>query len=130
MFQKISNLVTCAILPLLFCKCVTTQETASVQVPPVTVQGILYYPDESSRTYIVPAGAEIVGAGGANCRYVVESGGRMTAHTGMENIYEIKAGGSFKGFDHPATNCRVTYHNGAIVEQVQSGSGVVFSLVP
>ena len=50
-----------------------------MQMPPVVVQGIMYYPDGSSRTYIVPAGAEIVGAGGVNCRYVVESGGRMTA---------------------------------------------------
>jgi len=130
MFKKITYLFMWFVLPCLFCKCTTTQESASVQIPPVVVQGIMYYPDESSRTYIVPAGAEIVGAGGVNCRYVVESGGRMTAHTGTENIYEIKAGGSFKGFDHPATNCRVTYHNGASLEQVQAGTGVVFLLVP
>lgn len=90
----------------------------------------MFYPDGSNQTYIVPAGAEVIGAGGKNCRFIVQSGGKLSAHSGSENTYKIKAGGSFKGFDHPATKCRVEYENGAKVEQINTGDEVDFLLTP
>ena len=113
---------------LTLCQCVTTEQATSKN-PPIRVEGVLFYPDESNQTYIVPAGAEIIGAGGSNCRFIVENGGRMTAHSGTHNTYKVKAGGAFKGFDHPATHCKVEYQNGANVEKVEAGKGVTFSLV-
>ncbi|MDF1756402.1 MAG: hypothetical protein P1U89_26680 [Verrucomicrobiales bacterium] len=127
MIQKVKNLLAIAFLPLLLCQCVTTEQ-ATVKSPPITVQGTLFYPDEANQTYIVPAGAEIVGAGGNNCRYIVENGGKLTAHSGTDNTYKIKQGGFFKGFAHPANNCRVQYQNGAQIEKVQGGSEVAFEL--
>ena len=118
-----------AILSSLMGGCISTQVTGSSATPPIRVEGTLFYPDESRRTYVVPAGAEIIGAGGSHCRYIVERGGRMTAHSGNNNVYKIEAGGAFKGFDHPAANCRVQYESGANVERVQGGQGVVFSQV-
>lgn len=126
MLRHFQGFLVLALLPLFFCQCVTTTQQAAAKAPPITVAGQLFYPDGENQTYIVPAGAEIIGAGGKNCRYIVESGGSMTAHSGSNNTYEIKAGGSFKGFDHPAVDCQVRYQNGASVEQVQSGSGVCF----
>ena len=128
MMSKKLYIVTALLLPLFLCRCVTTEQ-ALAQTPPIVVQGTLFYPDDSNKTYIVPAGAEIIGAGGSNCRFIVESGGRMTAHSGTNNTYKIKSGGAFKGFDHPATNCRVQYQNGANVAQINAGKGVSFTLV-
>ena len=129
MFRNILALTTVIFLPVILCQCVTTEGTTSTSKPAITVEGTMFYPDGTNQSYIVPAGAEIIGAGGTNCRYIVENGGRMTAHSGKGNVYMIKSGGSFKGFDHPATNCRVQYQAGANVEQVQSGTGVRFNPV-
>ncbi len=114
-------------MPVVLCQCVTTQEAAVQKNPPIMVEGTLFYPDDADQTYIVPDGAEIIGACGHNCRYIVKSGGRMTAHSGTNNVYRIEDGGGFKGFDHPAENCQVKYAAGAKVEQVEAGRGVVFS---
>jgi hypothetical protein len=124
---RTATLISCTLLPLLFCKCVTTEEAAKKD-PPITVQGTLFYPDNANQTYVIPAGAEIIGAGGRNCRFIVENGGRMTAHSGTNNTYEIRTGGSYKGFDHPALNCRVEYQNGARIEKVKEGERVSFTL--
>lgn len=91
-----------------------------------TVQGTLFYPDEKGVTYRVPSGAQIIGAGGIDCVYIVESGGSVVAHSGKGNSYRIKSGGHFRGFTHPATDCTVTYEAGAIVETEQAGSGTTF----
>lgn len=92
----------------------------------VTVQGTSFYPDETGMTYIVPAGAQIIGAGGTNCRFVVQEGGSVTAHSGNNNAYEIKSGGHFRGFAHPAESTTVEYEAGAIIEQEESGPGTSF----
>ena len=128
MYRKAIQLLTCAGFLLLFCQCVSTQQQAAVKNPPITVQGIMYYPDGVNQTYIVPAGAEVIGAGGNNCRYIVESGGKLSAHSGTSNSYQIKAGGTFRGFAHPAKNCKVTYQNGAKILKEKSGDRVEFLL--
>lgn len=94
--------------------------------PTVTVQGTLFYPDEVGATYVIPAGAQIVGAGGKDCHYIVHSGGSITAHSGEGNTFKIHSGGHFRGFNHPATNCIVTYEEGAILEPEQGGPGTKF----
>jgi len=115
-------------MSLLLCQCVTTEQ-AAVRNPPITVEGILFYPDSADQTHIIPAGAEIVGAGGRNCRYIVENGGKITAHSGTDNTYQVKQGGTFKGFVHPARNCKIRYQNGANIERLQAGQGVSYTLV-
>lgn len=92
----------------------------------VTVQGTLFYPDAADTTYIIPEGAQIIGAGGRNCRFVVQSGGSLTVHTGENNVYQIASGGHFRGFAHPAKNCTVTYQPGAILEIEETGPGTSF----
>ncbi|MEM9018621.1 MAG: hypothetical protein AAGC68_16555 [Verrucomicrobiota bacterium] len=92
----------------------------------VTVQGTMFYPDELGKTFIVPAGAQVVGAGGKNCHFLIHAGGSLTAHSGDGNTYRVKAGGHFRGFAHPATNCTVSVEPGAIVETEQGGPGTVF----
>ena len=92
----------------------------------ITVQGTSFYPDEMGMTYIVPAGAQIIGSGGTNCRFVVQEGGSLTAHSGNGNIYEIKRGGHFRGFTHPAESSSVEYEAGAIIEQEEAGPGTQF----
>lgn len=87
----------------------------------ITVEGTSFYPDETGVTFIVPAGAQVIGAGGTNCRYLVQEGGSLTAHSGRGNVYEIKSGGHFRGFAHPATSSTVTYEPGATIEQEESG---------
>lgn len=109
---------------ILLSSCVTTPKVPAK--PPITVEGTLFYPDESNETYIVPKGAEIIGAGGQNCKFIVENGGRMTAHSGTNNTYVVKAGGAFKGFDHPANNCKVRCHAGSSVQPLKAGEGVEF----
>lgn len=86
----------------------------------------MFYPDETNATYRVPAGAQIIGAGGTNCRYIIEAGGSLTAHAGTSNTFEVKSGGHFRGFANPATNCTVTYEAGAVIEQEQVGEGTQF----
>lgn len=92
----------------------------------VTVQGTLFYPDESNTTFIVPAGAQIIGAGGNTCHYIVREGGSITAHSGDSNTFKIEKGGHFRGFAHPANNCTVAYEPGAVVEKEQAGPGTKF----
>lgn len=92
----------------------------------ITVQGTSFYPDETGMTFIVPSGAQIIGAGGTNCRYVVQEGGSLTAHSGQNNVYEIRSGGHFRGFTHPAESSTVKYEAGAVIEQEQVGPGTSF----
>ncbi len=91
-----------------------------------TVQGTEFYLDEKGITYRVPAGAQVIGAGGIDCVYIIENGGSVVAHSGTRNSYRVKAGGHFRGFAHPATNCTVTYEEGAVVEQEEVGPGTRF----
>ena len=91
-----------------------------------TVQGTMFYPDEKGMTYQVPSGAQIIGAGGIDCVYIIESGGSVVAHTGSGNSYRVKSGGHFRGFTHPATDCTITFEPGAIIEQEQVGVGTTF----
>ncbi len=127
MMQKAMRLLV-ALAPLLLCQCVTT-EMATTSGPPITVEGTLFFPDESNRTYIIPAGAEIVGAGGTGCRYIVKNGGKLCAHSGSKNSYRIEQGGHFKGFTHPASHCRVEFEPGATIEIVEKGPGVTLSQI-
>lgn len=128
MRRVILPILTALTFPFLLCQCLTTQYQtgAGASRPPVTVEGTLFYPDENNVTYHIPEGAEIIGAGGKNCHFIVEEGGRMTAHSGYANTYEIMSGGSFKGFDHPATKCEVVFEEGAIIEQLETGERVSF----
>ncbi|MEM7601576.1 MAG: hypothetical protein AAF357_09195, partial [Verrucomicrobiota bacterium] len=100
-----------------------TTALADVESPvrQVVVEGTLFYPDEENVIYIVPGGAEVIGAGGRNCRYIVEEGGALSAHGGDGNTYLIKPGASFSGFAHPANNCRVHLSEGATVDLQQAG---------
>lgn len=102
-----------------------TGETAAA-AQTLTVQGTLFYPDEVGVTYIVPTGAQVIGAGGKDCHYIVQAGGSVTAHSGEGNSFKIQSGGHFRGFLHPATNCVVTYEAGAIIELEQGGPGTRF----
>ncbi|MEM1442042.1 MAG: hypothetical protein AAGF67_06840 [Verrucomicrobiota bacterium] len=92
----------------------------------VNVEGTLFYPDEVGVTYVIPSGAQVIGAGGKDCHYIVHQGGSITAHAGEGNTFKIHSGGHFRGFNHPATNCVVTYEPGAIIEPEQSGPGTRF----
>ena len=91
-----------------------------------TVQGTMFYPDEKGMTYQVPSGAQIIGAGGIDCVFIIESGGSVVAHTGSGNSYRVKSGGHFRGFTHPAIDCTITFEPGAIIEQEQVGVGTTF----
>lgn len=95
----------------------------------IRVQGVLHFPDEAGKTFIVGEGCEIIGAGGANCTYIVEPGGKIEAHSGNGNRYKIKEGGYFKGFNHPAENCFVEFSQTATVEQIEAGPGTTFTMV-
>ncbi len=108
------------------CQCETMDTTGSASGPTVTVDGTLFYPDEVGATFIVPTGAQVIGAGGKDCHYIVQSGGSITAHAGEGNTFKIQAGGHFRGFAHTATNCVVTYEAGAIIEPEQGGPGTRF----
>ncbi len=112
------------LLALLLVQCETMETTGSSGS--VTVQGTLFYPDEKGMTYRVPAGAQVIGAGGVDCVYIVENGGSVVAHSGKGNSFRVKSGGHFRGFAHPATDCTVTYEAGAIIEQEQTGPGTRF----
>ncbi|MDF1826604.1 MAG: hypothetical protein P1U68_18315 [Verrucomicrobiales bacterium] len=111
---------------LLFSHCETMDTTGSTGGATVTVEGTLFYPDEVGATFIVPAGAQVIGAGGKDCHYIVRSGGSLTAHAGEGNTFKIETGGQFRGFAHTATNCVVTYESGAIIEPEQGGPGTRF----
>lgn len=112
---------------LLLCHCKTMEEASSApDARNVTVEGTLFYPDETNVTYTVPAGAQVIGAGGTTCRYIIEAGGSVTAHAGTSNTFEVKSGGHFRGFTHPATNCTVQYEVGSVIEQEQVGVGTQF----
>ncbi|MEM7602060.1 MAG: hypothetical protein AAF357_11680 [Verrucomicrobiota bacterium] len=102
------------------------ETNASANGPTITVEGTLFYPDEVGATFIIPTGAQVIGAGGKNCHYIVQTGGSLTAHAGEGNTFKVMTGGHFRGFLHPATNCVVTYESGAIVETEQSGPGTRF----
>ncbi|MDF1658688.1 MAG: hypothetical protein P1U58_13820 [Verrucomicrobiales bacterium] len=106
------------------CETMETGETASG--PTITVEGTLFYPDEVGATIIIPVGAQVIGAGGKDCHYIVQAGGSLTAHSGESNTFKINAGGHFRGFSHPATNCVVTYEEGAIIEPELGGPGTRF----
>lgn len=110
----------------LLTQCETMESGAVGTAGTVTVQGTMFYPDEKGVTYRVPAGAQIIGAAGVDCVYVVENGGSVVAHTGTGNSYRIKSGGHFRGFTHPATDCTITFEAGAIIEQEQTGPGTTF----
>lgn len=106
--------------------CKTTPSAPPTPQKSVTVNGTLFYPDDASTTYLVPEGAQIIGAGGADCRFVIENGGSVTAHSGTRNTYHVKSGGHFRGFAHPATDSKVTYEAGAVIEQEQVGTNTFF----
>lgn len=91
-----------------------------------TVVGTEFYLDEKGVTYRVPAGAQVIGAGGIDCVFIIEGGGSVVAHSGTRNNYRVKSGGHFRGFAHPATDCTVTCEPGSIVEQEQTGPGTRF----
>jgi len=107
-------------------QCETMETGAAGASGSVTVSGTMFYPDEKGLTYRVPSGAQIIGAGGTDCVFVIESGGSVVAHSGNGNSYRVKSGGHFRGFTHPATDCTITYEPGAIIEQEQTGPGTTF----
>jgi len=111
---------------LLLTQCETMDATVPGSVSNVVVEGTLFYPDESGVTYRVPAGAQVIGAGGSDCIYIIETGGSVMAHSGSGNSYRVKTGGHFRGFTHPATDCTITYEAGAVIEQEQIGPGTTF----
>ena len=111
-------------VPLLLAQCETMDVPGSGASR--TVQGTEFYLDEKGVTYRVPAGAQIIGAGGIDCVFIIENGGSVVAHSGTRNSYRVKSGGHFRGFAHPASDCTVTYEPGAIVEQEQAGPGTKF----
>lgn len=115
------------ILPLFLTHCETmeggTAAAAPAAKPEVVVEGTLFYPDETGLSYRVPTGAQIIGAGGTDCVFIIESGGSVAAHSGTNNSYRVKSGGHFRGFTHPATNCTITAESGAVIEQEQLGPG-------
>ncbi len=114
-----------AALSLTQCETLETTTAPGSDVNKV-VSGTLFYPDERGVTYRVPAGAQVIGAGGVDCVYLIENGGSVTAHSGNGNRYRVQAGGHFRGFTHPASNCTVTYEAGAVIEQEQLGPGTTF----
>lgn len=107
-------------------QCETMDTTAPGSDVSKVVTGTLFYPDERGVTYRVPAGAQVIGAGGVDCVYLIENGGSVTAHSGNGNRYRVKTGGHFRGFAHPASDCTVTYEAGAVIEQEQLGPGTTF----
>lgn len=111
---------------LLLTSCETLETGAAGTTGTITVQGTLFYPDEKGYTYRVPAGAQIIGAGGSDCIFIIENGGSVVAHSGNGNSYRVRSGGHFRGFAHPATDCNVTYEAGALIEQEQAGPGTNF----
>jgi hypothetical protein len=113
-------------LALILAQCETMDTGEAVSGPTITVEGTLFYPDEVGATFIVPTGAQVIGAGGKDCHYIVQTGGSLTAHAGESNTFKIQSGGHFRGFSHPATNCVVTYEAGAIIEPEQGGPGTRF----
>lgn len=113
-------------IALVFSHCETMDTAGTASGATVTVEGTLFYPDELGSTFIVPAGAQVIGAGGKDCHYIVQSGGSLTAHAGEGNTFKIESGGQFRGFAHTATNCVVTYEAGAIIEPEQGGPGTRF----
>ncbi len=124
MMTKVFTLLgICALSLLVQCE---TMETGTGRGGTMRVAGIVYYPDETNYTIIIPAGAQVIGAGGTNCTYIVEEGGVLTAHSGTNNTYRIKKGGSFQGFAHEATSCTVRYEEGAIIAKELSGEGTTF----
>ncbi|MDA9922288.1 hypothetical protein N9406_00395 [Verrucomicrobiales bacterium] len=112
-------------LPLLFTQC-ETMDMGGSPAKSMTVQGTLFYPDEVNTTFIVPAGAQVIGANGKDCHFIVHEGGLVTAHAGDGNTFKIAKGGHFRGFAHSATNCIVTYQAGAVIEQELLGPGTRF----
>lgn len=108
------------------CETMDTGVEAPATSTVIVVEGTLFYPDETGTTYRVPSGAQVVGAGGTDCVFIVEDGGSVTAHSGVRNSYRVERGGHFRGFAHPATECTVTFESGAIIEQEQTGPGTRF----
>lgn len=111
---------------LLLTQCETLDSTMPGSASTVVVSGTLFYPDEKGVTYRVPAGAQVIGAGGVDCIYLIETGGSVMAHSGTGNSYRVKSGGHFRGFTHPSTDCTITYDPGAVIEQEQVGPGTKF----
>ncbi len=103
-----------------------TKTAASKAKSKVVVEGTMWYPDEEKTTFVVPAGAKIIGAGGIDCKYIVEAGGSIEAHSGTRNTYIIKRGGHFRGFTHDAQDCKVRYEDGQTVEIGATGPGTIF----
>ncbi|MCG8598875.1 MAG: hypothetical protein MI807_01925 [Verrucomicrobiales bacterium] len=124
--NKIPVLMAAFLLPLLVTQCETTETGGGSPAKTMTVQGTLFYPDEVNTTFIVPTGAQVIGASGKNCHFIVHEGGSVTAHAGDGNTFKIAKGGHFRGFAHSATNCIVTYQAGAVIEQEQLGPGTRF----
>lgn len=117
--------LVCAVVLLVQCESLDTMAPAGGAGSRVVV-GTEFYPDEKGVTYRVPAGAQIIGAGGTDCIFIIEEGGSVVAHSGKGNSYRVKSGGHFRGFAHSATNCTVTYEPGAIIEQEEGGVGTTF----
>ena len=118
--------LACLILASVLIQCETIESGPAGAAGSITVEGTLFYPDEKGITYRVPNGAQVIGAGGIDCVFIIESGGSVVAHSGTGNSYRVKSGGHFRGFTHPATDCTITYEQGAIIEQEQVGSGTSF----
>jgi len=118
--------ISLMLFALLLTQCETIDSGLAGSAGSVTVTGTMFYPDEKGITYRVPTGAQIIGAGGTDCVYLIENGGSVVAHSGTGNSYRVKSGGHFRGFAHPATNCTVTYEAGAIIEQETTGTGTTF----
>ncbi len=111
------------ILPFLLTQCETMDSGGGGTIQ---VEGTSFYPDEIGSTFIVPAGGQVIGAGGTDCHYVVKKGGSLVAHSGTGNTYKIESGGHFRGFAHPATRCTVTFEPGSVLEKEQAGPGTEF----
>jgi hypothetical protein len=64
-----------ALFALFLSQCETIDSGMAGSSGSVTVAGTMFYPDEKGMTYRVPAGAQIIGAGGTDCVFIIESGG-------------------------------------------------------
>ena len=65
---------------LLLTQCETIDTSAPGSVSSMVVTETLFYPDERGVTYRVPAGVQVIGAGGVDCIYIIENGGSVMAH--------------------------------------------------
>ena len=70
--RNLSQILSIVVLSLSLTQCETVDGPGSGgSAKTVTVTGTLFYPDEANTTFIVPEGAQIIGAGGRSCHYIV-----------------------------------------------------------